>query len=203
MVTIRWCQGPAVSPSFACHDSVFRWRHSVGGGECGRRQLKVSGTPCGSQDMRGRLRSRRSRGMNLLSGVCVGSYRFGTSLHQSAEPETVQSKGTVCSMLCRVARGCTWQTCPVTRLGPATRSAFCRSLGTLPSSDVGRRGGRRLTFWPGRSSQLGEPDSDRNSWRRIEVRWKCVTGGSECGRGTTHSSSEAMGSGAAIAHWRL
>ena len=71
MVTVRWAEGVSWDPSFACHDSVFRWAHSVGGAECAHRQLEVSGTPCGSQELRWTAPMRRSAEMNVLSRIWV------------------------------------------------------------------------------------------------------------------------------------
>ena len=54
-----------------CVCSDDRWRHSVDGAECRHQAAVVWGTPCGDREVRGRLRWRRSRGMNLLSRICV------------------------------------------------------------------------------------------------------------------------------------
>ena len=56
-------------PGFDSHRSVSRRPHSVDGAECGRQQAEVSGTPWRDRERRGRLRRRRSRGMNLLSRI--------------------------------------------------------------------------------------------------------------------------------------
>ena len=64
---LRWAVRPHWEPNFACHDLLFRRPHSVDGAECGDRKMGVSGTPCGSQEVRGRRRRRDRADLSQMS----------------------------------------------------------------------------------------------------------------------------------------
>ena len=68
---LRWAVRRHWEPSFACHDWLFRWWHSVDGAECHHRQSGVSGTPCGSQEVRGRRRRRDRADLTQMSRFCL------------------------------------------------------------------------------------------------------------------------------------